>query len=189
MLETPRLLLRGFTLADAPEVRRLAGDRAIADTTLNIPHPYEPGVAEQWIASHRGMEERGAARTWAVVLRGADRLVGAIGLTLKSEQRRAEMGYWIGLPYWNNGYATEAAAAVVAYGFDTLRLHRIHACHLARNPASGRVMQKVGMIREGTLRGHVRMGGVFEDVVVYGWRAPAAAGAAPRALDVAPPTP
>lgn len=168
MLQTRRLLLRGFTLADAPHVQRLAGDRAIADTTLNIPHPYGPGVAEQWIASHRGMEERGTGVTWAVVMRDAESVIGAVGLTIKAETTRAELGYWIGKPYWNHGFATEAAAAVVAYAFDTLGLHRVHACHLARNPASGRVMQKIGMTREGTLREHVRKWGVFEDVVVYG---------------------
>jgi RimJ/RimL family protein N-acetyltransferase len=167
-LITPRLTLRAFRAADAPAVKRMAGDRAIADTTLNIPHPYEDGVAEAWIASHAGLRERSASVTYAVTRTADDALLGAIGLTLREDQGRAELGYWIGRPYWGKGYATEAAGAMIAYGFERLRLHRIHACHLSRNPASGRVMQKAGMRLEGTLRGHVKKWGVFEDIVVYG---------------------
>jgi RimJ/RimL family protein N-acetyltransferase len=167
-LETQRLTLRAFTRADAPIVQRLAGDRAIADTTLNIPHPYGNGVAESWIASHDALRAQGSRVTFAVVRRSDDVLVGAITLTLHPERHRAELGYWIGRPYWGNGFATEAARAIVAYGFAALGLHRVHASHLARNPASGRVMQKIGMTREGTLRSHVRKWGVFEDIVIYG---------------------
>jgi RimJ/RimL family protein N-acetyltransferase len=166
-LDTPRLLLRAFTLADAPAVQRLAGDRAIADTTLNIPHPYRDDMAEAWISSHQPMRERGAAVTFAIVRRPDRELLGAIGLSLQLEQQRAELGYWVGVPFWNHGYASEAARAVVDWAFRDLPLHRIQAHHLARNPASGRVMEKVGMKYEGTLRGHVKKWDVFEDVLVY----------------------
>lgn len=167
-LHTVRLLLRPFTAADAGDVRRLAGEFAVADTTLNVPHPYEPGMAEDWIESHAPGWDAGELAVYAITLREGGELVGAISLQVDREYRRANLGYWIGTPYWNRGYCTEAAAAIVDFGFDTLELHRIHASHLARNPASGRVMQKLGMQQEGTLREHTRKWDRYEDLVVYG---------------------
>jgi len=166
-LFSERLLLRPFTLADAPDVQRLAGDRAIAYTTQNIPHPYEDGMAETWIGSHREQFEKGQFVTFAIAL-GDGTLIGAIGLHLHQAHERAELGYWIGKPYWGQGYCTEAAQAVLQYGFETLGLNRIHARHLTRNPASGRVMFKIGMRHEGSLRQHAKKWGVFEDIEVYG---------------------
>lgn len=167
-LETERLILRPFVLSDAPEVQRLAGDREIAATTTNVPHPYEEGMAEEWIASHRERFESGTLAAFAIVVREGNTLVGAISLTIQGKHARAELGYWLGKVYWNRGFCTEAARAVVRYGFQTLGLNRIHASHFARNPASGRVMEKVGMTREGCLRQHVRKWDAFEDLVIYG---------------------
>ncbi|MCL7959647.1 MAG: GNAT family N-acetyltransferase, partial [marine benthic group bacterium] len=91
-------------------------------------------------------------------------LVGAISLRLDFEHARAELGYWIGLPFWGRGYATEAAVAMVGYGFNELGLNRIFAHHVARNPASGRVMKKAGFTHEGFHRAHVLKNGRFEDL-------------------------
>ena len=74
----------------------------------------------------------------------------------------------LGRPFWGRGYATEAARAVIEYGFSVLNLHRIYAMHFSRNPASGRVMEKCGMVHEGRFREHVRKWGVFEDVDLRG---------------------
>lgn len=167
-LQTERLILRPFRLADAAGVQRLAGDREVASTTLNIPHPYEDGLAEQWIGTHQEEYEQSRGVVFAVVLRSEQVLIGAIGLVINQRYERAELGYWVGKPYWNQGYGTEAARAVLQYGFEVLRLHRIHASHLKRNPASGRVMQKIGMTYEGCSRQHVKKWGVFEDLERYG---------------------
>jgi RimJ/RimL family protein N-acetyltransferase len=167
-LQTTRLILRPFELSDADEVQRLAGDRAIADTTLNIPHPYEDGMAEEWISTHLPRYEAGELANFAVVLREGNALIGAIGLMIAARFDRAELGYWIGKPYWSNGYCTEAGQAVLHYGFETLRLNRIHSSHLTRNPASGRVMQKLGMAHEGTARQHSKKWDVLEDLELYG---------------------
>ncbi|MEW6567968.1 MAG: GNAT family N-acetyltransferase [Chloroflexota bacterium] len=166
-LETDRLRLRPFQLGDAAAVQRLAGERDIAASTTNIPHPYEDGVAERWISTHPERFDRGESVVFAVTLRQGGELIGAIGLEINPEYARAELGYWIGKPYWNQGYCTEAARAVVDYGFRRLGLNRIHARHFQRNPASGRVMQKIGMRHEGSLRQHVRKWGVFEDIECY----------------------
>lgn len=168
LLQTERLLLRPFELADGPDVQRLAGDRAIADTTLNVPHPYEDGMAESWIATHQPRYEAGELCNFAIVLRGSEELIGAVGLVIVPRFEQAELGYWIGKAHWGKGYCTEAARAVLECGFTTLRLHRIHASHLPRNPASGRVMEKLGMRHEGLRRGHVKKWGVFEDIEQYG---------------------
>ena len=140
----------------------------VADTTLNIPYPYEDGMAEAWIATHQPKFEAGELANFAVVLRDSGELVGAIGMGIERRFDRAELGYWIGKPYWGQGYCTEAGQAMVAFGFTDLALNRIHACHLARNPASGRVMQKLGMSREGLCRQHVKKWDRSEDLVLYG---------------------
>ena len=165
-LQTAQLQLRPFTLDDAPIVQRLAGAHEVASTTLNIPHPYEDGMAEEWISSHEAAWE--AKKLLALAMTSeADVVVGAISLKLNSTHRRGELGYWVGLPYWNRGYATEASAALLGLGFDVLGLNRIQAQHIMRNPASGRVMQKVGMEFEGISRQHFLARGEFEDVAVY----------------------
>jgi ribosomal-protein-alanine N-acetyltransferase len=167
-LSTERLLLRPFAPEDAPTVRRLAGEWEIADKTLHIPHPYEEGMAEEWIQSHPAAFEKGEQACFAILSRESEGLVGAVSLEIRKTFRRGELGYWIGRPYWRRGYCTEAAHAVLRYGFADLGLHRICAFHFVRNPPSGRVMQKLGMVREGILRQHVAKWDGYEDVAVYG---------------------
>lgn len=168
ILDSDRLRLRRFELSDAPDVQRLAGNRAIADTTLNVPHPYEDGMAEAWISTHPPKFEAGELAVFAITLKTDGELIGAIGLTIDRSFDRAELGYWIGEPYWGLGYCTEAALRMVDYGFADLGLHRIHAKHFDRNPASGRVLQKIGMSKEGTARQHTKKWGLYEDLVLYG---------------------
>jgi RimJ/RimL family protein N-acetyltransferase len=168
ILETERLLLRPFNLGDAKTVQELAGDRLIASTTLNIPHPYENGIAESWISRHEEIFNQGKGVTYAVTLRDNGQLIGAISLMSLVEGHQAELGYWIGVPYWNNGYCTEAGQALIRYAFEEKRLHRVHACYLKRNPASGRVLEKLGMSNEGTRKHHVLKWGVYEDLELMG---------------------
>ena len=166
VLRTGRLVLRPFTAADAPEVQRLAGAAAVADTTLTIPHPYEDGMAEAWIALHAPAFARRENVVFAIT-EPEGRLLGAINLRLELPHRRAEIGYWVGQPYWGRGIATDALKAVIRYGFEALELNRIYARHLTRNPPSGRVMVKAGMQREGAQRQHFLKQGRFEDVECY----------------------
>lgn len=166
-LNASRVLLRAFRLEDAPEVRRLAGDRLVADTTANIPHPYEEGVAEQWIGTHSEAFESGKAVTFAIEHATAHSLIGTISIHVNVTYRWAEMGYWIGRPHWNKGYCTEAAREAIRYAFAALGLNRVHATHFTRNPGSGRVMQKAGMTLEGVLRQWVLRWDRFEDLAMY----------------------
>ena len=166
-LTTTRLILRPFTLDDAPTVRTLAGEREIAATTANIPHPYEEGMAEEWIASRQEAFDSGQAVTLAVTLKSDGALLGAIALTINKTHHLAEIGYWIGKPYWSQGYCTEAAKEIVRYAFEVLELNRVQARHMTANPASGRVMQKSGMTYEGTLRQSIFRWEEFKDAAIY----------------------
>jgi ribosomal-protein-alanine N-acetyltransferase len=167
ILETERLLLRQLIPQDAPAVAQLAGRREIADTTISIPHPYSERQAWEWIMRCADLYNGGKSLVFGLQLKREGQLVGTIGLRdIESEHCEAELGFWIGVQYWRQGYATEAARAAVAFGFKQLGLNRIYAYHMVRNPASGRVLAKVGMRPEGRLRQRVRKWGVFEDVIL-----------------------
>ena len=157
-LQTERLLLRPFTVADAPRVEELLSTPEIATTTASIAIPYPPGAALGWISTHAddAAQERGIS--WALALYDGT-VIGTIGLRLTPPHRRRSAGYWLGTDYWNHGYMTEALAAVIAWAFDELRYVRVEAKCLARNPASGRVMEKAGMGFEGRLRSYVIVNG------------------------------
>ena len=104
---------------------------------------------------------------FAITLRAGGELIGAIGIDVEPEHARAELGYWIGVPYWGRGYATEAAAALVTRAFEVLGLQRVFAYHFTTNPASGRVLQKIGMRHEGTRRKHTRKWDEYPDSECY----------------------
>jgi [ribosomal protein S5]-alanine N-acetyltransferase len=163
-LRTARLTLRPFTMDDAPAVQRLASAYEVALNTLFIPHPYPEGAAEEWIGKHQAEFDENRIHHFAL---DDGELVGAMALVMKVDGL-AEIGYWIGVPYWGRGYATEAAAELIRYGFEDLGQRRIYAGHYTRNPASGRVLQKVGMQHEGTLRRHLLKWGEPLDIAYYG---------------------
>ncbi|MCE9554976.1 MAG: GNAT family N-acetyltransferase [Planctomycetes bacterium] len=166
-LSTARLLLRPFALADAPRLQQLAGDRRVAATTLRVPHPYEEGMAEAFIADCRQSASTGRSCRFAIVKSDTHELIGAMGLEIEPEHARAELGYWIGVEYWGQGFATEAGLAMVRHGFEALKLNRIMGHCFAGNRASARVLQKLGMQLEGQLKRHVRKWGEFVDVELY----------------------
>ncbi len=166
-IRTGRLVLRPFRASDAPRVRALAGAREVAENTLTIPHPYPEGVAEAWIAGHETAFRLGEMAVFAITIPD-DTVVGAVGLKLEEDGGIAELGYWVGVPYWGNGYATEAANALLDYGFNSLVLSRIWARAFVRNPASSRVLEKVGMQREGVLRRSIRKDEELLDAEVFG---------------------
>jgi RimJ/RimL family protein N-acetyltransferase len=180
VLETRRLRLRALRLEDAPAIETKAGDIAVADTTLAIPHPYPAGEARRWVASLREPIRQGRSAVFALVLKdpaevglepdepGAHDLVGCVGLGIELEMRRAEIGYWLEKSLWGRGLMTEAVREVLRFGFEECKLERVFCCHLTRNPGSGRVMEKAGMRCEGLQRQHVVKWGRREDVKLYG---------------------
>ena len=132
ILETDRLQLRPFVSSDAPAVQSLAGAPEVAATTTYVPHPYPNGAAKVWIRSLAQPAETGPKFTWAITDRSDGMLMGAISIVVHDRHRRGVMGYWLGVPFWNRGYMTEAAKAIVNYAFADLDLHRVEAMILPR---------------------------------------------------------
>lgn len=164
---TDRLQLRPLALHDASRVEELAGDYEIAKTTLNVPHPYPEGSAGAWIESVHAAVAAGEALSFAMTLKGSDELIGVMGLTINPKHKRAELAYWIGKPYWGQGYGTEAARKVIELGFQHFDLNRIFAAAFTANPGSWRIMEKIGMKHEGTHRKHVIKWGEPIDLTFY----------------------
>lgn len=167
VLNTARLTLRPLAVTDSARIQLLAGEAHFANVTENIPHPYEDGMALQFIKLSKSHWEENRAATFGICLHDSDKLIGCCGLTIVGKHCRATLGYWIGRKYWGNGYCTEAAERVVDFGFKELNLHRIAAMHLTINPASGAVMRKIGMQHEATLKGYVLKNNQFEDMELY----------------------
>ena len=169
IIKTKRLELRPFSPDDAEQVRALAGERDLARFIPTLPHPYEEGMAEFWMKSHPESWDSGREAHFAVCdvegggLRGAMSLVG-----IDAANGRAELGYWVGKPFWGQGFATEAGCAAVAFAFDTLDLKRVFASAIAENVASKRVLEKIGMRHEGVQRAHICRFGVTSDLELYG---------------------
>lgn len=164
-LHAPPLVLRPFALSDAPRVAELANDEQLTSTLLVVPFPYHESHALAWIEGHEQRLEERRSLDLAMTVHGE--LVGSIGVELDQRHRRAALGYWVGRSFWGRGFATTAARAMIRYCFETLGTVRVSAYHFVGNEASGRVLEKAGMLREGTMRGLVRKGDRQLDCVMY----------------------
>ncbi len=144
-LRSENLVLRPLERTDAPVITKLAGDWEVARWTLDIPHPYETAMARDFIAWAED-ELSGQRRFFfAMIARASGELVGLISLT-RNGADEGEIGYWVGRPYQGRGYAREAAAAVIALGFEALALRRVTAACRPDNEPSWRVMEHCGMV-------------------------------------------
>ena len=167
ILKTARLVLRPYTSDDARVFAKLAARRQIADSTIPLPHPRLEPEAGNWRGGNLEGRRQCQEVIFAIITKAGRKLIGAIGLRhIDSEHSHAAMGFWIGVDWWGRGYATEAAQALLRFGFEALQLNRIYAHHMLRNPASGRVLKRIGMQLEGVLREGVRKWGIFEDVAI-----------------------
>ena len=167
-LQTPRLLLRRFTMDDAqamfdlwcndPQVTRFLswGPHGTIDNTKRL------------LKSWRQRYEDTMFYNWCIEFEGLP--IGGIDLIMRSEKSlRAELGYCLSNRYKGRGIVTEAACAVLTYAFETVGLHKICAKHDVENPASGRIMQKLGMRQEGYMKLDAqRLDGTYSDMVLYG---------------------
>ncbi|MGB6755986.1 MAG: GNAT family N-acetyltransferase [Xanthobacteraceae bacterium] len=137
ILKTEQLVLRAPRLADVKAIARLVNDRRIAENTARIPHPYGVADAEQFLAS---VNRQDGEATFAIVLEGE--IIGMCGIAPR--EAAAELGYWLGVPHWNYGYATEAVRAVIDHAFSDLEHDALQAGARVSNPASRRVLEKCG---------------------------------------------
>lgn len=180
ILKTERLLLRPFVMADAPALRRIMNNEAVASTMRSMVLPYTEEMARQWLSTQDEIWNTQAAAVYGICWnppesdgqapqdRSNPLLIGGIGVEICREDDKGEIGFWIEQSHWGKGVATEAASALMKFGFQKLRLNKIVAYHMVRNPASGRVMEKLGMRKEGVFRDHVKKSGQYEDSVAYG---------------------
>jgi len=151
VLETARLVLRAPQLDDAEALTSLINDRRIAENTARIPHPYTLADAEGFIASAN--KENGRASFVTTLADGT--IIGGCGVGRLSGTD-PEIGYWLGVPYWGNGYATEVARAVIDHAFTELGYERLEAGARVSNPASRRVLEKCGFQWTGVILQRVR---------------------------------
>lgn len=167
MISTERLELRRMQLSDAAVITKLANNHAISSTTMRMPYPCTIDYIENWIKNDTrvGGQDSGY---FVICLKETHTIIGVIGLEVEWENDRAELGYWLGMDYWNNGYCTEAAKAMLEYGFNTLDLNRIWTFYIEGNSASGRILEKIGMEHEGTLKKHIKKNGAYKDLKYYG---------------------
>ena len=146
-LLSDRLLYRAWRADDASEIARQLNDFDIAKMTGSVPHPYPPYSADGWISSLRGKRLRDESYNFAIVERTSEALAGSIGIFKRGASVDWELGYWIGRDFWGKGYASEAAQAVMNWTTGELGAEVVHAGHFADNPASGRILEKVGFRR------------------------------------------
>ncbi|HEX8308733.1 MAG TPA: GNAT family N-acetyltransferase [Allosphingosinicella sp.] len=154
-LRTERLLLRPGWGEDAPALFKAIGDERIVRNLATAPWPYRPADAESFLAT-----ERSAADASLLIFLRSDRepeLIGGIGFG-RRQKDRTEFGYWIARRHWGRGYATEAGRAVLATARHSLRLRRVDARHFLDNPASGRVLEKLGFRSIGRISPHYSAG-------------------------------
>lgn len=169
VLNTQRLLLRTFQIEDAGRLAHLAGVKAVSDTMLSLPYPYS---VEQARATIGNFESDFASRVgfhFAIELRtNPIDFIGYMAIKdIDWEHEQAELSFWLDAGHRSKGYVTEAGAAVLELAFGEFSLNRVCAYHMRRNPASGRVLSRLGFVSEGCLRQRVKKQGQYEDACVW----------------------
>ena len=156
MIETKRLIIRRLAPKDANDVYKACNDFEMVKTTLGLPWPYTKERAKSWIVKVQEREKEGTSYEYAICFKeNPNKVIGCVSLMdINPRAKRAEMGYWVAREFWKQGIATEAAKAMLNFGFEKLGLHSIIARYFDINPASGRVMEKSGMKYVGTIRDH-----------------------------------
>lgn len=165
-IKTDRLILRPFTFEDAKAVASLCHNKKLTEMTLSLPYPYTEEMAINWINQHAKWRDSKERFEWAITVKDTKELIGAIGLSHHLVFHHGELGYWIGEPYWNQGYASEAAVAIIKWAFTKMKFHRIFARHFQFNQASKRVMEKAGLVFEGRQIDHVFKDGKYHTLEV-----------------------
>ena len=165
---TERLVLRLFQKSDAEVVTKLCSNYNIYKNTLFIPNPYTIDYAYTWMEKHEENYNLDKLYEFAITDKESGELYGAIALSNNKSFQNGELAYWVGEEYWGRGYATEASKAMLDFAFNIKGYHKVFARYFASNPASGKVMDKLGMVKEGILKDHIKKDDRFEDMVYYG---------------------
>jgi RimJ/RimL family protein N-acetyltransferase len=166
MSESVQFILRAWRRSDISSLVRYANNRKIWINLRDIfPHPYTRAEAEKWIAICES--NQGPTTNFAIELQGE--AIGGIGCRLLDDVncKTAEIGYWLGEPFWGRGIATAALKQTTEYAFQTFSLERLQASVFEWNPASARVLEKAGYILEGRLRRSIFKDGRLADSLLY----------------------
>jgi ribosomal-protein-alanine N-acetyltransferase len=167
-LETERLILREFEESDLQAIQEYASDPEVVRYMEWGPNTEKDAREFLQRAFDQRQKQPRSDYGLAVVLKSENQLIGSGGIHIvNADHKEAELGYCFNRRFWGQGYATEAARAFVALGFAELGLHRIYATCDPANVASARVMEKIGMQREGHLRDHRWMKGKWRDSYLY----------------------
>jgi ribosomal-protein-alanine N-acetyltransferase len=165
-IETPRLLLRRIAPSDAEDIFVYARDPELTKYTSWDSHT-RPEDSENFVRFMLQKYETGSG-DWVLVLKETGSVVGTCGFVrVKPQHRKAELGYVLSRKLWGNGLMTEAVRAIIDYGFNSMKLHRIEAKCMAENAGSERVMQKSGMSYEGIMRGAIFRREIFWNMKCY----------------------
>jgi len=173
-----KVKLRKYALSDIKSLSHNINDEEIARWTIRIPYPYKRSDAEKFINQAQDNFRKKTAYNLAITEKDGDEVIGGIGLSnLDWEDRKAELGYWLGRHYWGRGFTTEAVSLFTNYAFNNLKLHRIYAVTFDKNVASRRVLDKCGFRLEGTLREAAFKRNRYHDEKIYGllkheWKKP-----------------
>ena len=166
-LNTPRLRLRKLQMRDAADIYHYSRDAEVARHVLWDAHRSiadSRSYLRYMLRRYRNHEPA----SWGIEWKDTGEIIGTIGfMWIQSDNAAAEVGYSLNRDFWGNGIMTEALRAVIAHGFGSMNLNRIEAQHETTNPASGAVMRKCGMIREGLLRQRLYNKGRYVDVELY----------------------
>ncbi|ATP40151.1 GNAT family N-acetyltransferase [Solibacillus sp. R5-41] len=168
IITSERLILRLFQTSDAAKVTTLCNNYNIYKNTLYLPYPYSQNDALSWIENHYDNYIQDNSYEFAVTDKETNEVYGAIALSNNKRFNQGELAYWIGEPYWGKGYATEAAQLILQFAFEEKKMHKVFARYFSSNPASGKVMEKIGMEKEGVLKEHIIKDGKYENLVYYG---------------------
>ena len=168
VLETERLILRSIEDSDVTRLAELANDPDISRGLSSMPYPYTLDVAKEWVVKCRQDYLDNEVLHFAISDKSHKSFMGMVDLDMCYAHNHATAGYWIAKPYWSQGYVPEALHAAMRFAFESLEVHRINAVHFHTNPASGRVLQKVGMLHEGISRQHFLKNGSYYDLHDWG---------------------
>ena len=154
ILETDRLLLRPPGAGDIRHFVVLLGDYEVSKNLGTVPHPYTEDDGCAFVVKARDNRAVGSGYGFVVLRKSDGALIGACGVHNRQDGNVFQFGYWLGRAFWGQGYATEAAARIVAFGFEQLHAERLMAWWMEDNSASGRVLEKLGCRNEGTTTRH-----------------------------------
>lgn len=162
-----KINLRPMRPEDAPSIRLHAKDRDVAKYTL-IPHPYRLADAERFLEYSEEQVMLGRGMHFGIEDKATNQIIGVVGLEgIDHNNRRTEIGYWLGRKYWNQGFVTEAVCLVLRYAFTELNMKRVYAHVFPGNVASERLLLRCGFTYEGVLRSACYRRGRWFDCIVY----------------------